>query len=741
VSDPLNQGPYRLVRRLAVGGMGEVLLAETEGDARVGLGEGLVVIKRTLPKHPNQDHQNSMLREEGRISLRLRHANLVETFALDQMDDTPLLVMEYLAGRSMAQVLGAAKRTQQLVPVDVAVKIIHESACGLHFAHTLKEGDRLAGLVHRDVSPANIFVTFDGRVKVIDFGVAKADDSEIKTSTGVLKGKIGYMSPEHTLGEKLDPRSDLWSLGVLLWECLIAERLFASQNPALTLHKINNAEIVRPAVRRPDIPKSVDDLVMRLLTRDKGDRVGSGAELARLIENIRDVDWRNADLGAFLMGRFPDEAARGQAEARRAARVSGAPPVPQGLVSGHASDEGGIDEEVATIVANSRDLIELARKVTAESSLDDDDEARTVQMSAAEVAELTGKLAAAAAAAPPPVQGAYDATGKTEPLFGGVAGAAIADVSTAPHDSPEVTDLDSIDPDARTVLRTPAELEELFAEADNPSSSSVMTTPPAIRAPSDAELAPTKPAKSGPVPASPKQEPSGGQRASSSGVHRRPSESGSLASTGGRKDARRSPQRRGPSAAAVALGTFGLLATAMGLIFGLLQPPRDPLVVAWTTPSGAEIVAARIDAPNDPDVKVRKVDLERPWMVMSKAGGAVFLDKDAFDAKLHSSGVWARADLPYTARSRFSAALPPLFIVLGLLALAWALPSFMARGGIVWGLRIALIVGAVSLGGAGLYRGLLGWPGLSRFGSPPGKIEAHEMPTASPSVDGASKTR
>jgi tRNA A-37 threonylcarbamoyl transferase component Bud32 len=720
VSDPLNQGPYRLVRRLAVGGMGEVLLAETEGDVRVGLGEGLVVIKRTLPKHPNQDHQNSMLREEARLSLRLRHGNLVETFALDQVDDTPLLVMEYLAGRSMAQVLGAAKRTKQLVPIDVAVKIIHDAACGLHFAHTLKEGDRLAGLVHRDVSPANIFVTFDGRVKVIDFGVAKADDSEIKTSTGVLKGKIGYMSPEHTLGEKLDPRSDLWSLGVLLWEALIAERLFASQNPALTLHKINNAEIVRPSVRRPDIPKSVDDLVMRLLTRDKAERVGSGAELVRLIEGIKDVDWRVADLSGFLMTRFPDEAARGQAEAARAATVFDAPPVPTGLVTGHASAEGGIDEEVATIVANSRDLIELARRVTAEDALDDD-EARTVQMSAAEVAELTGKLASA-----PPVRGGYDAGGKTEPLFGGAGGASIADMSTAPHAQRDPSEL-ATDPEAKTVLRTPEEIDALLKE-DDPASNSVMTRPPSIDGPRDSELAPTRPAKSGPVAVA--GQASGGP--SGSGVQQRSA------------DGRRAPARRasrGPSATAVAFGTFGVLATAMGLIFGLVQAPRDPLVVAWTTPSGAEVVAARIDAPQDPAINVRKVDLAKPWMVMTRGGGAVFLDKTSFDAKLKSSGVWARADLPYTARSRFSAALPPLFIVLGLLALAWALPSFLTRGSAAWGLRAALIAGAVALGGAGLYSGLLGWPGMSRFSAPPGQIEAHEIPAAGAAVDGASKTQ
>src|SRR5690606_34862233 len=129
-------------------------------------------------------------------------------------------LIELLAGRSMAQVLGQAKKRGEMVPVDVALAVLRGAACGLHFAHTLRGPDGTSlGLVHRDVSPANIFVTFDGRVKVIDFGVAKSDDSEPKTATGILKGKLGYMSPEQSLGQsKLTAQADVWSLGVFFWE-------------------------------------------------------------------------------------------------------------------------------------------------------------------------------------------------------------------------------------------------------------------------------------------------------------------------------------------------------------------------------------------------------------------------------------------------------------------------------------------------------------------------------------------
>jgi len=373
VSDVDLGSAYQLVRRLAVGGMGEVLLADAQGDPRIGLGAGLVVVKRTIPTHPTREHQDRMLKEEGRLGLRLRHENLVETFALDEVAGAPILVMEYLAGRSMAQVLGAAKRGKQLVPVDVALAIVRAAACGLHFAHTLQDGAKQLGLVHRDVSPANIFVTFDGRIKVIDFGVAKADDSEIKTSTGVLKGKIGYMAPEHTRGDTLDPRADLWSLGVFLWEMLIADRLFSTQNPAQALHRINHAPIPAPSTLRADVPAAVDALVTKLLTRPKEDRVQSGAELVRRIDDIREVAHARADVASFLCARFPDDAERGKEEARRAARVR-ADALPTGIVESAQLSPADLDAQ--TVVANRRDLIRLARMSAGRG---DDDGGRTAR--------------------------------------------------------------------------------------------------------------------------------------------------------------------------------------------------------------------------------------------------------------------------------------------------------------------------------------------------------------------------
>lgn len=349
---------FQLIRRLAAGGMGEVLLARFAGDARMSVGEGLVVIKRAIPGSGQRSEQNQMLQEEGRVGLRLRHANLVETFSLESYGDEPILVIEYLAGKSMAQVLGAAKKNRQPVPVGIALRILRDAACGLHFAHTLQIGGEKLGLVHRDVSPANIFVTFDGRAKVIDFGVAKAKDSEIKTSTGILKGKTGYMSPEQVQGQGLDLRSDVWSLGVFFWELLLAERLFISPSPAQTLNKILKLDIPPPSSRRADLPPVVDRLCARLLERNPDVRIPTCADLVNEIDAIAQSA-NEVQLQQFALERFPEDGQVGLEEARNAARTIGKDAPPSGLVDGSFGDwnEKTIDQPVMSVVYQRANLV------------------------------------------------------------------------------------------------------------------------------------------------------------------------------------------------------------------------------------------------------------------------------------------------------------------------------------------------------------------------------------------------
>ncbi|MCC7109580.1 MAG: serine/threonine protein kinase [Deltaproteobacteria bacterium] len=363
MSERLAGGRFTVVRRLAQGGMGEVLLAEFGGDSALRLSAGLLVIKRVLPDHPNRAHQADMLREEGRVALRLLHETLVETFCVDEHDGDPLLVMEFLSGRAMSQVLGQAKKRKEKVPVEVSLALLRAAACGLHFAHTLQDRGRPLGLIHRDVSPANLFVTFDGRVKVIDFGVAKADDSEIRTSTGILKGTLGYMSPEHALGETLAPAADLWSLGVLFWETLCAERLFAMPSPSQTLAAISERPVPPPTTLRSDLPKHIVDLCMRLLERDLKRRVATGAELVQLIDQLPEAGaLSRVDLGGWLSQRFPEEADLGQSEAAHCARLQRRVPVPMGLVEGSAQSVAG-DDEVPTLVIGAQAMLQAVDRL------------------------------------------------------------------------------------------------------------------------------------------------------------------------------------------------------------------------------------------------------------------------------------------------------------------------------------------------------------------------------------------
>ena len=351
--ETLANGRYVVHRRLATGGMGEVLLAEYAGDEEVS--PGLLVVKRILSAAPGlapNEGQVRMLLEEGRLGLRLLHENLVETFRTEADGDSPLLVIELLAGRSMAQILGQAKKRREHVPVDVALAILRGACCGLHFAHTLKGPDgRGLGLVHRDVSPANIFVTFDGKVKVIDFGVAKSEDSEVKTATGILKGKLGYMSPEQSIGEtKLTPQADVWSLGVFFWETLLAERLFNSPNPTATLLQISQKEIPLPRSMRADIPPAVEALALKMLRRGLDERFKSCAEVVSAIDALPGFNARAIDVGAFVAGRFPDEAAAGAAEAARCARRRGRVWVARDAVEGTEGVDPAEEDELATTI-------------------------------------------------------------------------------------------------------------------------------------------------------------------------------------------------------------------------------------------------------------------------------------------------------------------------------------------------------------------------------------------------------
>ncbi|MGH7336863.1 MAG: serine/threonine protein kinase, partial [Myxococcota bacterium] len=211
-------GSYELVAKLATGGMAEIFLARRTDP--VGRGD-LVVIKRILPHLADDEHFVTMFRDEAALASKLEHPNVCRVYTLGHTDGTWFIVMEYLHGVALSRLLTKISKTRAKLDLRMVTAIVIQACEGLHHAHEVRGPDgHLLGVVHRDVSPPNIFLTVDGTVKLLDFGIAKARGASSKTRTGTVKGKNAYMSPEQILGKTLDRRSDVFALGAVLYELL-----------------------------------------------------------------------------------------------------------------------------------------------------------------------------------------------------------------------------------------------------------------------------------------------------------------------------------------------------------------------------------------------------------------------------------------------------------------------------------------------------------------------------------------
>ena len=277
-------GKYQLLRRLAVGGMAEIYLARSTGIEGF---QKLLVLKRILPQHAANEDFISMFLNEARLAATLHHPNIAQTYDMGVEDGNYYFTMEYVHGEDMRNVLRSAARAQKRLPLDHSLSIIMGTCAGLHHAHEQvgPDGEPL-GLVHRDVSPSNILVTFDGTVKVVDFGIAKATTGRVETRVGTLKGKIAYMSPEQCRGERLDRRSDVFAIGILLYEFTTGTRLFKGENEFAILTQIVNDDAPAPSTRRADYPPALEAIVMKALRRNREQRYASAQELQLELEEF-----------------------------------------------------------------------------------------------------------------------------------------------------------------------------------------------------------------------------------------------------------------------------------------------------------------------------------------------------------------------------------------------------------------------------------------------------------------------
>ena len=271
-------GPYTLLRRLAAGGMAEVYLATTSGAAGF---EKLVAIKRIHPHHAADEGFGSMLLDEAKLSVSLTHRNIVQTLDLRRVDGGYVLVMEHVEGYDAHQVLDALRREGRLLPVDIAAHIIAEVCRGLDYAHRHRDDQgEPTRIVHRDVSPQNLLLSFAGEVKIADFGIAKAESRRSDPESGIIKGKYFYMSPEQAWAEPLDHRSDIFSAGVVLWELLVGERLHKESQVQLLLDAVRRAEVPAPSSARAEVPGELDAIVACATAVNPAERYPDAGKMA-----------------------------------------------------------------------------------------------------------------------------------------------------------------------------------------------------------------------------------------------------------------------------------------------------------------------------------------------------------------------------------------------------------------------------------------------------------------------------
>lgn len=275
-------GRYTLLRRIAVGGMAELYLAHQRGAA--GFAK-IVALKRILPHLAEDPTFTRMFLDEARLASALDHPNLAHVLDFGEHDGEHFLTMEYVHGRDLLKVLKAEGKDD--MPLGCALTIVSQVARGLHDLHEQRSPDgRALGLVHRDISPSNVLVSFDGEVKLTDFGIAKAMELTAHTRSGTFKGKLGHSSPEQARGEEIDRRSDVFCLGILLYEATTGARAFSGKNEFAVLGKVARGDYVTPREIDPDYPDKLEAIVARALQVDPGERFGTALAMADAIEEF-----------------------------------------------------------------------------------------------------------------------------------------------------------------------------------------------------------------------------------------------------------------------------------------------------------------------------------------------------------------------------------------------------------------------------------------------------------------------
>jgi serine/threonine-protein kinase len=292
-------GKYRLIAEVGRGGMADVFLAAAEGLAGV---QKMVVLKVHRETHDKDDRALAMFLDEARLAARLGHPNVVQTYEAGCAEGLHFIAMEFLDGQPLHRVRQRLPPGQGL-PMAAYVRMLADVLAGLHHAHELEDFDgRQLGVVHRDVTPHNVFVTYDGHAKIMDFGVARAEGASAASRIGEVKGKLAYMSPEQVRGEAVDRRTDVFSVGVMLWELVTGRRLWQGVTELVMLRRLGDGELPDLAAARPNVPAALARVIARAMAPNREDRYPTALAMA-------------VDLEACLEGREGARAATGAAVA------------------------------------------------------------------------------------------------------------------------------------------------------------------------------------------------------------------------------------------------------------------------------------------------------------------------------------------------------------------------------------------------------------------------------------------
>jgi len=283
--EPIQFGKYTLFERIGRGGMAEVFKGRIQGPAGF---ERVFVVKRILPHLSDDSSFIKMFVEEAKLSARLNHPNIVHIFELGAVEGEYFISMEYIRGHDLSETMRAIWKALGAPRPELVSYIGREACRGLGYAHNLTdENGRPLGMIHRDVSPSNVMLSYEGAVKLLDFGIAKAlGDSAEPTKNGTMKGKYAYMAPEQTEGDNIDNRSDIFAIGIVLHEVLTGRRLFKGQNDVQTIERVRRCDVPPPSAQNPAVPRELDQIILKALQRDPARRWSNAADMADALDDV-----------------------------------------------------------------------------------------------------------------------------------------------------------------------------------------------------------------------------------------------------------------------------------------------------------------------------------------------------------------------------------------------------------------------------------------------------------------------